>query len=176
MQDLDKLRFPIGKFAPPQEYSAALINEWISDIRKFPEDLAYLLEESSEGLLEKTYRPGGWTVKQIIHHLADSHMNSFLRFKQALCEDNPTIMAYNENAWVATPEIAVTPANISALMLTVLHARWANLLEGMIEADWNRTFYHPEHKVTFELRFALALYAWHGKHHLAHIELALNKA
>jgi len=177
MQDLDKLRFPIGKFVRPETYTEEQMQEWIEIITLLPNELYDLMmdiPEEDDSILDQTYRPDGWTARQVIHHLADSHMNSFIRFKQALTQDNPTIMAYDENAWVRTPEIEHSPIDFSLMLLSGVHLRWSVLMEHMQEADWKRTFYHPEHQTSLELRFALAMYAWHSEHHLAHVKMALG--
>lgn len=177
MQDLEKLKYPIGKFVLPDDYSNDQIEDWIDQINLLPSELSMLLSEipdDEDPSWQKVYRPGSWTLLQLIHHLADSHMNSFIRFKQALTQDNPTIMAYDENAWVNTPDIEETPADLSLMILAGVHFRWTVLLENMEPSDWTRTFFHPEHQTKFELRQALAMYAWHGQHHLAHVKLALG--
>jgi len=118
--------------------------------------------------LNTPYRDGGWTVRQVVHHVPESHMHAYIRFKLALTEDNPVIKPYDEAAWAKLPDVAHTPIETSLTMLDALHERWARMLRAMDEADWKRTFRHPE-LGPVKLEGNLALYAWHGKHHTAHI-------
>jgi len=124
--------------------------------------------------LHLPYRPGGWTGQQVIHHVADSHLNSYCRFRLALTEDNPTIRPYDESAWAELPDVAIMPASVSLALLESLHSRWVTLLHHLTEAQWQRTFYHPETKRASTLDQALALYAWHGRHHLGHLALLVS--
>lgn len=123
--------------------------------------------------LQRPYRPGGWTGRQVIHHLADSHMNCYVRFRLALTEENPTIRPYDEQAWAELPDVAATPITVSLALLEALHVRWVTLMQHFTDAQWQRTFYHPGTERTFTLDQALALYAWHGRHHVAHLNLLL---
>jgi uncharacterized damage-inducible protein DinB len=118
--------------------------------------------------LETPYRDGGWTVQQLVHHVADSHMNAYIRFKLGLTEENPTIKPYEEKLWAEQPDNRL-PVNISITLLHALHQRWYTAIQNLNEADWNRTVVHPEHGRQMSLWFLLGLYAWHGKHHTAHI-------
>jgi hypothetical protein len=120
--------------------------------------------------LQLSYRPGGWTGRQVIHHVADSHMNCYFRYRLALTEDNPTIRPYDEAAWAELPDVAATPITVSLTLLDVLHTRWVMLLHHLSEAQWQRTFYHPGNNTTRTLDQTLALYAWHGQHHLAQLK------
>jgi hypothetical protein len=122
----------------------------------------------SEAQLDTPYRDGGWTVRQVVHHVPESHMNAYIRFKLALTENEPTVKAYDEAAWAETPEVRKTPVEVSLAMLAHLHARWVILLESMSDADFAKMFRHPELGAV-PLERNLALYAWHGKHHVAHI-------
>jgi hypothetical protein len=125
----------------------------------------------TEAQTESPYRPGGWTVRQVIHHVPESHMNAYVRYKLALTEDTPTIKPYNEAEWAKTPDVASTPIEVSLTMLDVLHDRWVRLLRAMSDADFARGYLHPEFpkEGPIPLSGMLALYAWHGKHHTAHI-------
>lgn len=164
------LRYPIGKFQEPAEYTDSLLEEFISDIAGLPAQLAIAMAPMSEERLSTPYRPGGWTVSEVVHHLADSHMNAYIRFKWALTEDNPTIKAYDEQAWNRCADVEDTPAQVSLQLLEYLHERWAALLRSLDRGQLDRSFVHPENGQT-TLRREIARYAWHGRHHLAHVNL-----
>jgi hypothetical protein len=119
--------------------------------------------------LDTPYRPGGWTVRQVVHHIGDSHINSIVRFKLALTEETPTIRPYDEALWAELPDSRTAPVDPSLALIDTLHARWVLLLRSMSEQDFERRFHHPEHDRTFTLARTLAMYAWHGQHHIAHI-------
>ncbi|PGT82613.1 YfiT family bacillithiol transferase [Bacillus sp. AFS040349] len=164
------LQYPIGEFKEPKQVSLKEIEGWIEDIENTPEQLKLALEGLSEPLLDTSYRPGGWTVRQVVHHLADSHMNSYIRFKLALTEDRPTIKAYDEKTWAAFPDTKL-PLSISINLLESLHERWVYLLKSMSMSDFEKTFFHPETNKEISLSTNVALYSWHGKHHIEHIKL-----
>ena len=166
---LEALKYPIGKFQWPNEPSMEDITGWIHEIEQFPEQLGQVVAQVSPELLQTPYRPDGWTVQQLVHHIADSHLNSYIRFKWALTEDAPTIKAYNEKTWAKTPEIEEAPIQVSVDLLKALHRRWVYILRQMQPSDWEKTFIHPESGKVYGLGATAALYAWHGKHHLAHI-------
>ena len=163
------LRYPIGKFQRPQEISADLLNSWIDEIEALPPKLSRSLEGLSEEQLDTPYRPGGWTVRQIAHHLPDSHINSYTRYRLALTEDAPLIKPYSEAAWAELPDAKKAPVRPSIELLECLHKRWTMLLRSMSPEQFTRTFEHPENG-TVRLDTSTGLYAWHGRHHLAHIE------
>jgi len=169
----ETLRYPIGKFTVPEAYTDELIAQW----KKHIEELPALIREAVTGLtdeqLETPYRPGGWTIRQVVHHVADSHINSIIRFKWAMTEDNPTIKAYHEDRWAQLADYKL-PIEPSLIMLEGIHARLTALFESFTDEDWNRTFIHPESGATILLKRNLALYSWHGRHHLAHIAQAKN--
>ena len=123
----------------------------------------------SDPQIDTPYRPGGWTVRQVVHHVPDSHLNAYLRFKLALTEENPTICPYDEQRWAQLPDTMGTPVGVSLMLLEAVHRRWVVLLTAMQESDWSRTFFHPEHQKAFRLDYVLAMYAFHGRHHVAHI-------
>jgi len=167
---LDKLRYPIGKFTPPVDYTPASRTKAIGRLKELP----YLLRQTSYNLtddqLDKPYRAGGWTSRQIIHHLADSHINSFTRFKLSLTEDCPTIKAYDQQAWVKGSDASL-PISSSLNILDGVHQRLVNVLENMTHEDFKRTFRHPEQgDKKLGLDWMLSLYAWHGHHHLHQIK------
>lgn len=167
------LRYPIGQFQFPEVVIAQQVQEWVEDIRLFPKQLAEALSGASEQALTKTYRENAWTVTQLVHHIADSHMNSYIRFKLALTEDIPTIKPYNEVEWAQLPDSEM-PVSTSYKMIESLHERWVYLLKTLTAEQLQRAFNHPDSGL-MTLEKAVALYAWHGKHHLAHIQIALAK-
>lgn len=163
-------RYPIGKSAT-QPYSIEIKKQWIQELRHAPADLEHVLLNLDKAQLDTPYRDGGWTVQQLVHHVADSHMNAYIRFKLALTEDNPPIKPYDQDAWVNTADVLMTPINYSTTLLHALHERWANLLESLSDEQWTRTLYHPVRNANVTLWDMFAIYAWHGKHHVAHIKL-----
>lgn len=162
------LRYPIGKYEP-RPYSDRLKEDWLNDIRFLPQSLENALLNLDEAQLLTPYREGGWTLKQVVHHVADSHINAYCRFKLGLTEDKPTIRPYDEKSWALLNDVDLMPPNVSITLLYALHTRWYTLLKNMSEADFNREIIHPEHNNTFTLWVLLGMYAWHGKHHVAHI-------
>jgi len=170
---MNDLRYPIGQFQFPEVVTAQQVQKWIDDIRLLPRQLAEALNGASEQSLAKSYRENGWTVTQLVHHLADSHMNSFIRFKLALTEDTPTIKPYNEVDWAMLADSDM-PVATSYKLLESLHERWVYLLTSLTDEQLQRAFQHPDNGL-MTLEKALAMYAWHGKHHLAHIQNALAK-
>ena len=175
MTDVDQLRFPIGKFVRPElpvddDQRAASIQ----DIARLPAGLRKIVGELSDAQLETAYRPGGWTVRQVIHHVPDSHMNAYIRMKLAVTEDAPTIKTYEEARWAELPEARSGPIEVSLDLLDALHFRWTAFLRALSPADFQRTYLHPEMGVV-SLDTAVALYAWHGKHHTAHVRGALGR-
>ncbi len=162
------LRYPIGKFAYEGPPTAEGRPELIRQIEEAPARLRAAVEGLSAQQLDTPYRPEGWTVRQLAHHVPDSHMNAYVRFKLALTEDEPTIKPYFEDRWAMLGDTQATPVEVSLVMLENLHERWVQLLRSLGEKEWKRTFRHPElGLVTLEKN--LALYAWHGRHHVAHV-------
>lgn len=162
------LRFPIGKFHYEGPYSEPQRRKLIEEIEAAPRELRAAVARLTDTQLDTPYRPGGWTVRQVVHHVPESHMNSYIRFKLALTEDEPTIKPYDEDAWSKTAEVHATPLEISLTLLECLHYRWVALLRSMTVQEFQRKFRHPDLGV-MDLERTLALYAWHGKHHVAHI-------
>jgi hypothetical protein len=162
------LRFPIGKFKWEGQTTEEQRRQLISEIAATPARLRDAVKDLSEQQLDTPYRPAGWTVRQVVHHVPDSHMNAYVRFKLALTEENPTIKPYSEARWAELVDGRRAPIETSLLLLESLHHRWVLLLRSLTAGDWSRTFQHPElGPMTIEKN--LALYAWHGKHHVAHI-------
>ncbi len=166
---LEQLRYPIGTFQKPVEISVEMLANWIIDIEALPE----LLRKSVEGLNEEQlllpYRPGGWTIRQTVNHVADSHANAFIRFKLALTENTPTIKPYEEQLWAELEDGKNAPIEWSLTMLEMMHKRWVMLLKSMSEEQFDCKFMHPETKHINSLRTVTGMYSWHGKHHTAHI-------
>jgi len=193
-------RYPIGKFAPPENITAEVRETWINEIAAMPENFRAALDGLNDDQLDTPYREGGWTLRQVAHHVPDSHLNAFIRFKWALTEDMPTIKAYNEADWANLPDVQNTPVETSLHLLEALHQRWVILLKSLNEEDLKRAFIHPEFlpdamqmsdkastdwlsknasgdlpPYIFLLEKVLGLYAWHGKHHTAHITALRNR-
>jgi uncharacterized damage-inducible protein DinB len=165
---MEELKYPIGKYIP-LEYSDAQLREWINEIKQLPSILEEAVLNLDESQLETPYRPEGWTLKQLVHHVADSHMNAYMRFKLGLTEENPTIKPYDEAAWAELSDTKNLPINISLTILHAVHIRWTEVLKNISQEEWNRTVFHPEHQRTMTLWNLLGMYAWHGKHHVAHV-------
>jgi uncharacterized damage-inducible protein DinB len=161
------LRYPIGKFEGPPAITPELRTEWIDTIAAAPGRYRDAVRGLSDAQLDTPYRPGGWTVRQVIHHVADSHMNSFIRFRLALTEDEPTIKPYDEKKW-ALLEDASEPVEVSLQLIDSLHHRWVAMLRSLDPAAFSRTLRHPEIGV-MDLNLLLAIYAWHSRHHAAHV-------
>jgi len=170
---MDNLSYPIGKYEP-QPFSEKQLKEWINDIRYLPQHIENALLNLDAAQIDTPYRPDGWTVKQLVHHVADSHMNAYIRFKLGLTEDTPTIKPYEQDEWVKLKDTENLPVNLSITLLHALHARWVEVLNNVAANDWNRKVVHPEHNREMSLWFLLGMYAWHSKHHTAHIT-ALRK-
>ena len=173
--DLDRLRFPVGRFAPPSDVTPADRERWIADLEALPAQLRAIVERMGNAQLDTPYRPGGWTVRQVVHHVPDSHMNAYVRVKLALTEDAPTIKPYDEARWAELPDTRDTPVAVSLALLDALHVRWVTLLRALEPADWSRTFVHPEHGRAMSIDAATALYSWHSRHHLGHVQAVRDR-
>lgn len=161
-------RYPIGKYEP-QPFSEKQKQDWLNDIKFFPQTLENSIENLDEAQLNTPYRDGGWKVKQLVHHVADSHINAYCRFKLGLTETDPVIRPYEEGLWAELDDIESVPINVSLTLLHALHARFYATIRNLSDEDWKRTVVHPEHNKTFTLWHLLGMYSWHGKHHVAHI-------
>ena len=165
---MNDARFPVGKFhydGPPTEEQK---KKFLDEIALTPVNLRSAVKGLTEQQLDTPYRPGGWTVRQVVHHVPDSHLNSYIRFKLALTEDEPIIKTYEEARWAELPDTKATPIEVSLTLLESLHDRWMRLLRSLSPEDWKKTFRHPA-LGPMTLEKTLALYAWHGRHHVAHI-------
>lgn len=167
---MSDLSYPIGRFSltevtvAPEERPGL-----ITAIAELPAQFRSAVQGLSEAQFDTPYRPGGWTVRQVVHHVPDSHLNAYVRFKLALTEENPTIKPYEEARWAELPDTAGTQIGVSLVLLEALHRRWVVLLKSMTDDQWGRTYFHPDHQTSLRLDAILAMYAWHGKHHTAHI-------
>lgn len=166
----EALRYPIGKYQPIENPTDHQLEAQIQDIADLPFRLRETLAGMTDAQIQTPYRPGGWTVYQLVHHIGDSHLNSIIRFKWTLTEDNPTIKAYDEKLWAQTPDVANTSLELNLAFIEILHRKWVTLLKSMTREDFERTFTHPETGRVISLAWMVGLYAWHGKHHTAHIQ------
>ena len=172
-EQIEQWRFPHGPMPNPDSVSKPELVQFIIEIGLFPSQVRDLTEGLSKEQLEFRYRPDGWCIRQIVHHCADSHMNSIIRYKLALTEDNPEIRPYFEDRWAELADVEQS-IETSLTILGGLHARWVTLLKSIKDDDWGRVYIHPEYKTTFRLDAATAAYAWHCRHHHRHMELALE--
>jgi len=163
------LRYPVGRFAPIPSISLEQRVGLIDAIAAFPNDLAAAIEGLSQAQLNTPYREGGWTVRQVVHHVADSHMHAFLRMRTAMAADNPEVGAYDQDAWAGLADSKAAPVPLSLHLIDAIHTRWTWWLRRLTPADFARTVRHPEHDDAISIDFLLQLYAWHGGHHLGHI-------
>ncbi|MEY2902183.1 MAG: hypothetical protein RLY89_1289 [Bacteroidota bacterium] len=161
-------RYPIGKYEP-KPFSEQQKQALLLDLQFLPEALERAINNLDEAQLNTPYRDGGWTVKQLVHHVADSHMNAYIRFKLGLTEDKPTIKPYEEQDWALLVDNELVPINVSLTLLHALHLRWVATIKDLTEEQWNRVVVHPAANREMSIWFLLGLYAWHGNHHVAHI-------
>lgn len=166
--NLESLRYPVGKFSPPDHISPEQLDHWIADIDHFPSALRSAVEGIGERELDIPYRDGGWCIRQIVHHIADSHVQAFIRTRLALTEERPVIKPYIQDAWGQLEDARSAPVEWSLDIIHGTHKRWASVLRRV--EDWKRCFIHPEQQRTFTLDQMLALYYWHSRHHLAQVE------
>jgi uncharacterized damage-inducible protein DinB len=171
---MSDLRYPIGRYEP-KAYSEELKKEWLNNIRQLPTELEYAIQNLDAAQLQSPYREGGWTIHQLVHHVADSHMNAYIRFKLALTEDDVTVKSYEEQLWAELDDVKALPVNISITLLYALHARLYAAIKDLREDQWNRTLNYPGKPAPVTIWFLLGMYSWHGKHHTAHI-LSYRKA
>lgn len=167
-------RYPLGPFVPPVDITPSHREAWIAAITVLPGQVRDIAGRLDAARLDRPYRDGGWTLRQVIHHLPDSHLNGYCRFRLALSEAEPAIRPYDQDGWASLPDARTAPIAPSLDLLDALHRRWVMLLEAMTDGDYQRRFFHPETGEHMSLGAALALYAWHGRHHLGHLELGQN--
>jgi hypothetical protein len=171
--ELEKLQYPVGKFSQPESYTPELLNKWKINISEFPEKIKKAAENLSEQQLDTPYRPGGWTVRQVVHHCADSHMNAFIRFKLALTENKPTVKAYEEQLWAEQADYKL-PLESSIKIIEGLHNRWSTLLNSLTDSDFESKYIHPQSGKELDLYYMLGLYDWHCRHHLGHVNIVAS--
>jgi hypothetical protein len=174
MSNEEQLRYPIGKFSPQDSYTPKEITDLIGSIESVPERIESIVKKLSPAQLNMRYRDGGWTARQVVHHISDSHMNAYIRFKWTLTESTPTIKAYDEKAWAETPETQSDPM-ISLTLLKALHIKWVSLLKSLTQEDLKKEFFHPDTRKHVRLDRLIGLYAWHGDHHLGHLKIIASK-
>lgn len=173
MTPSDELKYPIGPFTCKEEITVDERNACIRDIEELPATLRSLVEGLSEPQIDTPYRPGGWTVRELVHHIADSHMNAYVRFKLAVTEDNPTIKAYDQDLWAGLGDVEA-PVGVSLDLIEALHVRWVLFLRSLDEEGFCRPFYHPE-EGPMKVSDLLQLYSWHSRHHAAHISSLIER-
>ena len=166
--DIEELKYPIGRYQVEENINKAAVKRFIKEIELLPEKLADTVKGLTIQQLQTRYRPEGWTVQQVVHHIADSHLNSYVRFKLALTEDKPIIKPYDEKLWAELPDSKLVDINVSLVLIDSLHKRWTTLLKQLSDKELNKQFLHPESGMK-NLRETICHYAWHGNHHLAHI-------
>ena len=171
--NLEQLKYSVGKFVKPESITKDIIDSAISDIENFPNLVKAEIQNLDEKDLQLRYRPEGWTISQVVHHCADSHINSYMRFKLALTENVPTIKPYEESLWAELSDNQLSPL-VSLQLLETLHKRWVYLLKNLTEDDLNKEFIHPEKSERISLKENILIYSWHCRHHLAHIKQAKN--
>lgn len=169
------LKYPIGKLKLPKGITKDYIQKWTLNLKVYPAKMESLIADLEVAQLDTPYRSGGWTVRQLLHHIPDSHVNAYIRFKWALTEDNPLIKAYQEGLWSALPDSRLGDIKPAIDLLYAVHARWVLLLENMTDTDWEKTLIHPETNKELSMKYMLALYNWHSNHHYAHIENLIKR-
>ncbi|MBK8956399.1 MAG: putative metal-dependent hydrolase [Saprospiraceae bacterium] len=173
--DLEHLKYPVGRWQKPQEYPLVQIQGWINELKALPGQIESALDGRGDEIYTYRYRPGGWTLRQLIHHVADSHMNAYVRHKLAFTENQPRICAYLEQEWAKLEDVEMINPKISVVLLGALHTRWTVFLESIQNEQWDFQFLHPEHNRLISLKESVSMYAWHSRHHLAHIKIALSQ-
>ncbi|SFH11354.1 YfiT family bacillithiol transferase [Pedobacter insulae] len=173
-QDLEKLKYPIGLFHYPEKLDEVQINFWINQLEKFPQELLAVTSNLSIPQLAAQYRPGGWTVRQVIHHVADSHVNAYTRVKLTLTEENPVVRPYDEERWAELPDAKNGEIDLSVAIIEAIHHRLIITLRNLSLKDFERKYTHPALNRSLTLGYLVGNYAWHGQHHLAHITAALS--
>ena len=169
--NLEQLKYPAGKFVKPESITKEIIDSAISEIENFPSLVKFEIQNLEEKDLQLRYRPEGWTITQVVHHCADSHINSYIRFKLALTENVPTIKPYEESLWAEMPDNNLSPF-VSLKLLDALHEKWVYILKSLSEEDLNKEFIHPDQSEKISLKENILIYSWHCRHHLAHIRQA----
>ena len=172
--NLEQLKYPTGKFQKPEKITQDMLRDSIQKISSFPERLQQKLQDSNDELLDTTYRPGGWTLRQVVNHCADSHMNALIRLKLTLTEEKPLVKPYFEERWAELEDSKSFPIEPALKILEGMHEHWSSLLNSLSEDQWQRTFIHPEHGKEISLAENTCLYAWHCDHHLGHVAIVVD--
>lgn len=175
MENHEYLRYPIGRFECPDKVTESNIDAWISDLEALPGKLRGLVTGLTQEQLDTSYRSGGWTVRQVVHHIADSHHNSYTRFKWALTENEPLIKVYQEKEWSSLHDAKTAPIELSLVYLDALHAKLVFLLKNLTQEELEKVYYHPEGNTRVSVAQNIGKYAWHGNHHMAHIGNLLKR-
>ena len=173
--DLEQLKYPVGRYQKPEKFGYDERAEAVTSLEALPDKLVALVSNLTDEQLDTPYRPGGWTVRQVVHHIADSHHHSYTRFKWTLTEDQPLIKAYEEKDWAALEDARVMPIQPSLTYLKALHVKLVILIRSMTEAQFQRTYVHPEGNAVVDLNEQVSKYAWHGAHHYAHIARLIER-
>ncbi len=176
MMELEALKFPIGRWKSKLIYQESDVKAWIEEIAHLPEQLESLLNQVDEKLLVNRYRPDGWTIRQVLHHIPDSHMNGYIRHKLTITQVEPTINPYLESVWAELEDVKVVPVSVSLQLIRSLHLRWSVFLRSLSPEEYTRAYLHPEHKRLITMQESIGMYAWHGRHHYSHIKNALEHA
>ncbi|THD65821.1 putative metal-dependent hydrolase [Robertkochia marina] len=174
-QQLEELKYPIGRFALPEAPGKEEIQAAIAVIEVFPSNLEKTVKSLTDEQLDTPYRPGGWTIRQVVHHVADSHTNAYIRFKWGLTEDTPRIRTYKEDRWATLADVDGTPVEPSMTMLRALHAKWVLALKHLNPEQWKRSIFHPGFDKEITLAQLVCQYSWHSRHHLAHVNHLLAR-
>ncbi len=172
MEAINQIRYPLGKMPVYENITPEMLNNWIETIGDFPDKLSNLIEDLNAVMENARYREGGWTIRQLVHHIADSHVNAYIRLKLTLTEETPTIKPYIEERWAELNDTFETPVLLSVKILEGIHGRMYSLLKSMTTEDFNKSYYHPEHKMHFTLAQFAGMYDWHSRHHLEHLRTA----
>jgi len=172
--ELELLKFPIGRWKSKLVYRESEVREWIQDIADLPEQLEMLLKNVTENQLDCRYRPDGWTIRQVTHHIPDSHMNGYIRHKLTITQVEPTINPYLESVWATLEDVKTVPVHVSLQLLQSLHLRWSVFLNSLDPEEYVREYIHPEHQRKISIQESIGMYSWHGRHHLGHIKNAIE--
>lgn len=169
------LRYPIGQYSPPSTIGRSELDAWIANLDAMPRNLRQAVEGLTDNLLDTAYRPGGWTARQVVHHIADGHMSAYTRFRLALTEETPTVKPFEETAWAELPDARSGPIEPSLAIIDGLHRRWVMLLRSLSDDDFKRTYRHPQRGELVRLEDTLGYFAWHSRHHVAQILSVRNR-
>lgn len=173
--DIEKLKYPIGQFQKPDTIDKATLNKWIDDVETLPQRISSIVTPLTDEQLDTPYRPDGWTIRQVVHHVPDSHTNSYIRFKWALTEDKPTIKAYNEADWAELSDTKGAPVDLPLQYLSLLHQKLVRVMRSLSDEQLQRSFIHPETGNEVKLDENIGIYAWHGNHHYYHIKNLIER-